>query len=43
MHISDVLPVAVQRLSPLHARILLMLALTTTRDYRQIQRIFNEY
>jgi L-asparaginase len=35
--------IAVQRLSPAHARILLMLALTKTKDLRQIQRIFNEY
>jgi L-asparaginase len=36
-------PFAVARLSPLHARILLMLALTRTTDRREIQRIFNEY
>jgi len=36
-------PVAVQHLSPLHARILLMLALTVTQDYSGIQQIFNEY
>ena len=35
--------IAVQRLSPLHARILLMLALTKTKDLRQVQRMFNEY
>jgi L-asparaginase len=35
--------VAVERLSPVHARILLMLALTKTRDPKVIQRIFNEY
>jgi L-asparaginase len=37
------LGVGVERLSPLHARILLMLALTKTNDSEVIQRIFNEY
>jgi L-asparaginase len=36
-------PVAVQHLLPQKARILLMLALTKTKDPREIQRIFNEY
>jgi len=40
---DEPLMVAVHRLTPLHARILLMLALTKTSDYGQIQRIFNEY
>lgn len=35
--------VAVERLTPLHARILLMLALTKTNDPKEIQRIFSEY
>jgi L-asparaginase len=35
--------IAVDRMLPTHARILLMLALTKTRDPRMIQRIFNEY
>jgi L-asparaginase len=35
--------VAVQRLLPTHARILMMLALTRTQDPREIQRIFDEY
>jgi L-asparaginase len=35
--------IAVERLLPVHARILLMLALTRTSDLREIQRIFNEY
>jgi L-asparaginase len=35
--------VAVERLTPLHARILLMLALTKTNDVDEIQRIFSEY
>jgi L-asparaginase len=35
--------VSVQHLLPQKARILLMLALTKTRDPREIQRIFNEY
>ena len=35
--------VAVQHLLPQKARILLMLALTRTKDPREIQRIFNEY
>lgn len=36
-------PVAVQHLLPQKARILLMLALTKTRDPREIQRFFGEY
>lgn len=36
-------PVAAERLSPVHARILLMLALTKTSDRREIQRVFREY
>ncbi|MGE0461657.1 MAG: asparaginase [Vicinamibacterales bacterium] len=36
-------PVAVQHLLPQKARILLMLALTKTKDPREIQRFFNEY
>ena len=36
-------PVAVQHLTPQKARILLMLALTRTRDRREIQRYFNTY
>jgi L-asparaginase len=35
--------IAVERLSPVHARILLMLALTKTHDPFEIQRIFSEY
>jgi L-asparaginase type II len=35
--------VSVQHLLPQKARILLMLALTRTKDPREIQRIFNEY
>jgi L-asparaginase len=35
--------VAVERLTPLHARILLMMALTKTSDPIEIQRIFSEY
>jgi len=35
--------IAVERLSPLHARILLMLALTKTSDPAEIQRMFSEY
>ena len=35
--------VAVERLTPLHARILLMVALTKTNDPVEIQRIFREY
>jgi L-asparaginase len=35
--------VVVQHLLPQKARILLMLALTRTRDPREIQRMFNEY
>jgi L-asparaginase len=36
-------PLGVSRLSPLHARILLMLALTRTSDRAEVQRIFSEY
>ena len=35
--------VAAEDLAPLKARILLMLALATTRDHAQIQRMFTEY
>lgn len=35
--------IAVERLSPVRARILLMLALTKTRNVEEIQRIFSEY
>lgn len=35
--------IAVQRMLPAHARILMMLALTETQDPREIQRIFDEY
>ena len=35
--------VAVQHLTPQKARILLMLALTKTRDPREVQRFFDEY
>ena len=35
--------IVVERLMPLHARILLMLALTKTSDPFEIQRIFSEY
>ncbi len=35
--------IAVQRLLPTHARVLMMLALTRTQDIREIQRIFEEY
>jgi L-asparaginase len=35
--------VAVKRMLPTHARILLMLALTKTQDVREIQRIFDQY
>ena len=42
--VRDAYPViAVQRLLPTHARILLMLALTKTQDLRDIQRIFDQY
>jgi L-asparaginase len=40
---DSTLGVAVERLSPLHARILLMLALTKTNNPQEIQRIFSEY
>jgi L-asparaginase len=35
--------IAVQRMLPTHARILMMLALTKTQDLTEIQRIFDEY
>jgi L-asparaginase len=35
--------IAVQRMLPTHARILMMLALTKTQDLREIQRIFDQY
>ena len=35
--------VAVKRMLPTHARILMMLALTKTQDVREIQRIFDQY
>jgi L-asparaginase len=35
--------VAVQHLTPQKARILLMLALTRSKDPREIQRMFDEY
>jgi len=35
--------VSVQHLLPQKARILLMLALTRTKDAREVQRIFSEY
>src|SRR5215831_6709218 len=35
--------IAVKRMLPTHARILLMLALTKTQDVREIQRIFDQY
>jgi L-asparaginase len=35
--------ISVERLTPLHARILLMLALTKTSNPAEIQRIFSEY
>jgi L-asparaginase len=35
--------IAVQRMLPTHARILMMLALTKTQDMREIQRIFDQY
>ena len=40
---ESTLGIAVERLSPLHARILLMLALTKTNNPDEIQRIFSEY
>jgi L-asparaginase type II len=40
----DALPmIAVKRMLPTHARILMMLALTRTQDLREIQRIFDQY
>ena len=35
--------VAVKRMLPTHARILMMLALTKTQEFREIQRIFDQY
>jgi L-asparaginase/Glu-tRNA(Gln) amidotransferase subunit D len=35
--------IAVQRMLPAHARILMMLALAVTQDLRELQRIFNQY
>jgi L-asparaginase type II len=35
--------ISIQRMLPIHARILMMLALTRTQDPRDIQRIFNQY
>ena len=35
--------VASQTLNPQKARVLLMLALTKTKDWKQIQKYFNEY
>jgi L-asparaginase len=35
--------IAVERLLPVHARILLMLALTRTESLREIQRMFDQY
>jgi L-asparaginase len=35
--------VAVKRMLPTHARILMMLALTKSQDWREIQRIFDQY
>jgi len=40
----DLFPlIAVQRMLPTHARILMMLALTKTQDPHEIQRIFDQY
>jgi L-asparaginase type II len=39
----DGFPIAVKRMLPLHARILMMLALTRTQDPHDIQRIFDQY
>jgi L-asparaginase len=42
--VRDAYPViAVQRMLPTHARILLMLALTKTSDLRELQRVFDQY
>src|SRR5437867_1965813 len=42
--IREALPIiAVERLLPTHARILMMLALTKTQDIHEIQRIFDQY
>jgi L-asparaginase len=42
--VRDLFPViAVERLLPTHARILMMLALTKTQDLHEIQRIFDQY
>lgn len=35
--------IAIQRMTPQHARILMMVALTKTQDPKEIQRIFNQY
>jgi L-asparaginase len=35
--------ISIQRMTPIHARILMMVALTKTQDPEEIQRIFNEY
>src|SRR5262249_19886429 len=35
--------IAVQRMLPTHARILMMLALTKTQDFHEIQRMFDQY
>jgi putative L-asparaginase len=35
--------VASQSLNPQKSRVLLMLALTKTKDWKQIQKYFNEY
>src|SRR6185503_4688315 len=42
--VRDSFPIiAVKRMLPTHARILMMLALTKTQDLRDIQRIFDQY
>jgi L-asparaginase len=42
--VRDSFPIiAVKRMLPTHARILMMLALTKTQDVREIQRIFDQY
>lgn len=44
IQVRDAYPVvAVQRMLPTHARILLMLALAKTQDLRELQRIFDQY
>jgi L-asparaginase len=40
---DDFPAIAVKRMLPTHARILMMLALTKTQDLREIQRIFDQY